>query len=29
MAGNAVSVPVITAIGDRLKELADEYEIIR
>ena len=29
MAGNAVSVPVITSIGDRLKALADEYEIIR
>lgn len=29
MAGNAVSVPVITSIGDRLKALADEYKIIR
>lgn len=28
MAGNAVSVPVITAIGKRLKALADEYQII-
>ena len=28
MAGNAVSVPVITAIGRRLKILADEYQII-
>ena len=28
MAGNAVSVPVITAIGRRLKTLSDEYQII-
>ena len=28
MAGNAVSVPVITAIGRRLKNLSDEYQII-
>ena len=29
MAGNAVSVPVITAIGRQLKELVEQYEIIR
>ena len=28
MAGNAVSVPVITAIGKRLKALSDEYQFI-
>jgi DNA (cytosine-5)-methyltransferase 1 len=28
MAGNAVSVPVITAIGKRLFELSEEYKII-
>jgi DNA (cytosine-5)-methyltransferase 1 len=28
MAGNAVSVPVITAIGKRLFELSEKYKII-
>ena len=29
MAGNAVSVPVITAIGQKIKAINDKYEIVR
>jgi len=29
MAGNAVSVPVISAIGTKLKRINDRYDIVR
>ena len=29
MAGNAVSVPVITAIGKKIKEINDRYGIVK